>query len=103
MPEEALQELMVNTLMMEEAAAEAALPHGEMPGGLPGDNFVQLNFPEEAGVEDVGPASAPANASEAIPAADRAPPVPGDDEEEADEDEDLEEVGTFMQAYCSSR
>jgi hypothetical protein len=102
MPEEMLQEFMVNTqMMMEEAAAQAALPHGEMPGGLPGDNFVQINFLEEADVEDAG--SAPANAREAIPAADRAHPVPGDDDEEADEDEDLEEVGTFMQAHCSSR
>ena len=100
MPEEVLQEFMVNTQIMEEAVAQAALPHGEMPGGLPGDNFVQLDFLEEADVEDAGPT--PDNAREAISAADRAPPVLGDDDEEADEDEDLEEVGTFMQAYCSS-
>ena len=86
--------------MTEEAAAQAALPHGEMPGGLPGDNFVRLDFPEEADVEHAGPA--PADESEAIPAADRAPPVPGDEEDE-DEDEDVEEVCTIMQAYCSLR
>ncbi|KAI9466649.1 transcriptional repressor TCF25-domain-containing protein, partial [Lactarius psammicola] len=90
MPEEVLQDLMVNAQIMEEAAAHAALPHGEMPGGLPGDNFVQLDFLEGADVEDAGPA--PANAREAIPAADRVPPVPeGDDDDEVDEDEDLEE------------
>jgi hypothetical protein len=93
MPEEVLQELMVNAQMLEEAAA---LPHGEMPGGLPGDNFVRLNFLEEGDVEDVEPA--PANTREAEPAADTVHPVPEDDDEE---DEDVEEVGTFMLAFCS--
>ena len=95
MPEEVLQELMVNAQMMEEAAG-AALPHGEMPGGLPGDNFVQLDFLEEGDVEDAEPA--PANAREVIPTADRAPPVQDDGDEEEDEDEDVEEVSTFMLA-----
>ncbi|KAI9448396.1 DUF654-domain-containing protein [Lactarius indigo] len=93
MPEEALQEFMVNAQIMEEAVAQAALPHGEMPGGLPGANFVQLDFPEEADVEDAGPALA--NVREAIPAAGRALPAPGDEEEaddDEDEDEDVEEI-----------
>lgn len=88
MPEEVLQEFMVNAQIMEDAAAQAALPHGEMPGGLPGANFVQLNFLEEADVEDAGPA--PANAREVIHAVDRALPVPGDEDEVDDEDEDVE-------------
>lgn len=100
MTEEGLQDFMVNIQMMEEVAAQGALPHGEMPGGLPGNNLEQLDFPEEAVVE-AGPASA--NVREGVPAADSAPPVPGDDDDEADEDEDVEEVGTFMQAYCSLR
>lgn len=87
MPEEVLQELMVNAQMLEEAAA---LPHGEMPGGLPGDNFVRLNFLEEGDVEDVEPA--PANTREAEPAADTVHPVPEDDDEE---DEDVEEIAAL--------
>jgi len=89
MPEEVLQELMVNAQMLEEAA-DAALPHGEMPGGLPGDNFVRLDFLEEGDVEDAEPA--PANVREVAPAADRAPPVPEEDGEGDDEDEDVEEI-----------
>jgi hypothetical protein len=98
MPEEVLQELMVNAQMLEEAE-DVALPHGEMPGGLPGDNFVRLNFLEEGDVEDAEPA--PASTREVDPAADRAHPVPEDDDEEEDEDEDVEEVGTFILDYCS--
>ncbi|KAH8999479.1 DUF654-domain-containing protein [Lactarius akahatsu] len=91
MPEEVLQEFMVNAQIMEDAAAHAALPHGEMPGGLPGANFVQLDFLEVADVEDAGPA--PANAREVIPAVDRALPVPRDEEvDDEDEDEDVEEI-----------
>ncbi|KAF8271682.1 transcriptional repressor TCF25-domain-containing protein [Lactarius quietus] len=89
MPEEVLQELMVNAQMMGEVAG-AALPHGEMPGGLPGDNLVRLDFLEEGGGEDAEPA--PANVWEAIPAPDRAPPLPEDEDEEEDEDEDEEEI-----------
>ena len=89
MPEEVLQELMVNAQMLEEAA-DAALPHGEMPGGLPGDNFVLLNFPEEGDLENAEPA--PANVREVVPAIDIAPPVLEEDDED-DEDEDVEEVG----------
>lgn len=95
MPEEVLQELMVNAQMLEEAA-DAALPHGEMPGGLPGDNFVQLNFLEDGDHEDAEPA--PANVREIVPTADRAPPELEEDDEEDDEDEDVEEVGAYMLA-----
>jgi len=95
MPEEVLQEFMVNTQMMEEAAAQAALPHGEMPGGLPGDNFIQLDFLEEGAiVEDAGPA--PAIARGAIPVADTAPPVLGEGETDEGDEEDVEEVGAFI-------
>ena len=100
MPEEVLQELMVNAQMMEEAAG-AALPHGEMPGGLPGNNFVQLDFLEEGDVEDAEPE--PANAREVIPTADRAPPLQEDGDDEDDDDEDVEEVSTSMLAHGSSR
>ncbi|KAH9180075.1 DUF654-domain-containing protein [Lactarius sanguifluus] len=92
MPEEVLQEFMVNAQIMEDAAVQAALPHGEMPGGLPGANFVQLDFLEEANVEDAGPA--PANTREVLPAVDRALPGAGDEEVDVDEDEDedVEEI-----------
>jgi hypothetical protein len=103
MPEEVLQELMVNAQMLEEAAG-AALPHGEMPGGLPGDNFVHLDFLEEGDDEDAEPA--PANVREVVPTEDRIPPVPENDDEDEDEDEDedaFDEVGIFMSTRSSRR
>ena len=89
--------------MLEEAAG-AALPHGEMPGGLPGDNFVHLDFLEEEGdVEDAEPV--PANAREVIPIEDRALPVPENDDEDDDEDEDedaFDEVGIFVNSQFAA-
>ena len=95
LPEQELQDLLVNAQIAqiwEEGAAEGALPHGEMPGGLPGDNFVQLDFGGEAdiGIETEDPLAA--GAREGIPAANDVPVL---DEGERDDDDELEEVGIF--------
>ena len=92
-----LLEIMVNAQVMEEAAAQGALPHGEMPGGLPGDNFVQLDFVGEVDVEDEDPRVAEGNpvADEALPALEESDENEEGDEDE-DEDEDVEEVGILM-------
>ncbi|KAI0002896.1 transcriptional repressor TCF25-domain-containing protein [Russula compacta] len=87
LPEEVLQEMMVDAQILEEAAAQGALPHGEMPGGLPGDNFVQLDFVGEAGMEGDDPAAD--DAREGTLVGDEAPPML---EEEEEEDEDVEEI-----------
>jgi len=88
LPEQELQDLMVNAQIWEEGAAQGALPHGEMPGGLPGDNFVQLDFGGEAGVDIRMENPTAAGAREGMPAANDAP-VQDEDEEE---DEELEEI-----------
>jgi hypothetical protein len=94
LPEEVLQEILVNAQM--EAAAEGALPHGEMPGGLPGDNFVQLNFGgEDDDVEREDPTVG--GVREGAPVGDEAPP-----EDEEDEEEDVEEVSVFLPPLLSS-
>lgn len=95
LPEEALQEIFLNAQMLEEAAEQGALPHGEMPGGLPGDNFVQLNFGREADVEEEDPAVRVARGGEALP-------VQVEREDDEEEDEDVEEVGIFMLPLLSS-
>ena len=92
LPEEVLQGIMVDAQINEDAAAQAALPHGEMPGGLPGDNLVQLDFVEEADVDIEREYSTTAGAGEGTQAADEVPPLLEEDEEE---DEELEEVGIF--------
>ena len=90
LPEEVLMEIMANPQILEEAAAQGALPHGEMPGGLPGDNLIRLDFVEEADIdierEDPTTAAAAPVADEALPAL----------EEDEEEDEDFEEVGIFL-------
>lgn len=90
LPEEVLMEIMANPQILEEAAAQGALPHGEMPGGLPGDNLIRLDFVEEADIdierEDPTAAGAAPVADEALPAL----------EEDEEEDEDFEEVGIFL-------
>jgi hypothetical protein len=93
MPEEALQEMVMNAQIMGEAAAQGALPHGEMPGGLPGDNFVLLDFVGEVDAEGEDP-----RAIEGAPVADDATPmlVESDDYEDEDEGDDVEEVGISM-------
>jgi hypothetical protein len=93
MPEDALQEIVMNAQIMGEAAAQGALPHGEMPGGLPGDNFVLLDFVGEVGDEGEDP-----RAIEGTPVADDATPVlpvleENDEDEDEDEGDDVEEVG----------
>ncbi|KAH9999532.1 transcriptional repressor TCF25-domain-containing protein [Russula vinacea] len=86
LPEEVLMEIMANPQILEEAAAQGALPHGEMPGGLPGDNLIRLDFVEEADIEiereDPTAAGAAPVADEALPAL----------EEDEEEDEDFEEI-----------
>lgn len=94
LPEEALQEIFLNAQMLEEAAEQGALPHGEMPGGLPGDNFVQLDFGRDADVEEEDPAVRGTRGGEALPVQ-----VEQEDEEE-EEDEDVEEVGIFFCCHC---
>jgi hypothetical protein len=92
LPEEVLQDIMVNAQIMGEAEAQGALPHGEMPGGLPGDNFVLLDFVGDVDAEGEDPRMALA---EGTPVADVADPVPEEnvEEDEEDEDEDVDEVG----------
>ena len=79
----------MNAQMLEEAAAEGALPHGEMPGGLPGDNFVQLNFGGEDDVEGEDPTVG--GVREGALFGDEVPP-----EDEEDIEEDIEEVSVFV-------
>lgn len=98
LPEEALMDIMVNANILEEAAAQGALPHGEMPGGLPGDNLVQLDFVgEDIDFEREDPTAA--GAREGIPMTDEAPPMLEDDEDEVEE---LEEVSIFLLPLLSS-
>jgi hypothetical protein len=92
LPEEALLEIMVNAQILEEAAAQGALPHGEMPGGLPGDNLVHLDFVEEADIDIEREGPTAAGAREETPVADEALPALEDEEE----DEDFEEVSIFL-------
>jgi len=96
LPEDVLQEIMVNVQIVEDPAAEGALPHGEMPGGLPGDNLIEFEHVAEIDGEVADPRAAGSGEGGA-PAADGAPPVPEEDEDEEDEDEDdgVEEVCTF--------
>ena len=99
LPEQDLQDLLVNAQIaqvLEEGGAHA-LPHGEMPGGLPGDNFVQLDFGGEADIEMEDPTAA--GAREGMPAANDAPVL---DEDEQEDDEELEEVGIFFLPLRSS-
>jgi hypothetical protein len=95
MPEEALQEIVMNAQIMGEAAAQGALPHGEMPGGLPGDNFVLLDFIGEVDDEGGDP-----RGIDGTPVTDDATSVleEGDEDEDEgeDEDDDVEEVGISM-------
>jgi hypothetical protein len=97
LPEEVLQEIVVNAEILEDAGAQGALPHGEMPGGLPGDNLVQLNFVEEADIDIERENPAAAGAREETPVADEAPPLLEEDEEE---DEELEEVSIFWLPFA---
>lgn len=90
LPEEALQEIFLNVQMLEEAAEQGALPHGEMPGGLPGDNFVQLDFGREADVEEEDPAVRGARGGEVLL------PVQVEQEDDEEEEEDVEEVGIYL-------
>lgn len=83
----------------EEEAAQGALPRGEMPGGLPGDNFVQLNFGGEADIGIEVDDTTAAGAREGTPAANDAPVLEEDEEED---DEELEEVGVFLLPLLSS-
>ena len=99
LPEEVLQEIIVNAQILDEAAAQGALPHGEMPGGLPGNNLVQLDFVEEADINVERDDPAVTDARDEAPVADEAPPPLEEDEEE---DEDLEEVGIFLLPLLSS-
>ncbi|KAI0269358.1 transcriptional repressor TCF25-domain-containing protein [Gloeopeniophorella convolvens] len=85
MPEEALQDLMINAEMVEEVMAQRALPHGEMPGGLPGDNFVQLDFPEQEDIDVDGPEEAHAPQEEL---GDEPPPLEEEDDDNEDDDDD---------------
>ena len=95
LPEEVLQEILVNPQILEEAAEQGGLPHGEMPGGLPGDNFVQLDFGREADVEGEDPVVGGASGGEALP-------VQAEEEDYEEEDEDVEEVGIFLLPLLSS-
>jgi hypothetical protein len=89
---------MVNAQILEEGAAQGALPHGEMPGGLPGDNFVQLDFGGEADIDIEMEDPTAAGAREGMPAANDAPLLDEDEEE----DDELEEVGIFLLPLLSS-
>jgi hypothetical protein len=95
LPEEVLQDILVNAQMLEEAGAEGALPHGEMPGGLPGDDFVHLNFGGEDDVEGEDPTVG--GMRERAPVGDEAPP-----EDEEDEEEGVEEVSDFLPSLLPS-
>jgi hypothetical protein len=88
---------MVNAQIWEEAAAQGALPHGEMPGGLPGDNFIQLDFGGEANIDIEMEDPTAAGVREGMPGANDAPAL--DDEQE---DEELEEVGILLQPLVLS-
>jgi hypothetical protein len=94
LPEDVLQEILVNAQMLNEAAEQVALPHGEMPGGLPGENFVQLEFVGEADVEGEDPTVG--GAREGTPVGDEVPLMLTEDEEDEEEDEDIEEVSIIL-------
>ncbi|KAI0285130.1 transcriptional repressor TCF25-domain-containing protein [Russula aff. rugulosa BPL654] len=79
LPEQELQDLLVNAQIWEEGAAQ----------GLPGDNFVQLNFGGEADIDIEMDDPTAAGAREGIPAANDAPVL---DEDEQEDDEELEEI-----------
>jgi hypothetical protein len=81
---------MVNAQVLGEAGPQGALPQGEMPGGLPGENFVRLNFVAEADIDQEDP-----DAVQGTPTADQTPVVE-DDEEDEEEDESVEEVCIFF-------
>jgi len=85
LPPEALQELFLNAQMLQEAAGQGALPHGEMPGALPEDNFVQLDFGQGADVEGEDHVVRDASGGEALP-------VQAEEEGDEEEDEDVEEI-----------
>ena len=100
LPEEVLQEILVNAQILDEAAEQFALPHGEMPGGLPGENFVQLDFVGEADVE--GEVPTVGGVREGTPVGDEVPLMLTEDEEDEEEDEEVEEVSIFLSpCYCS--
>ena len=82
----------MNAQILEEGAAQGALPHGEMPGGLPGDNFVQLDFGGEADANIEMDDPTAVGARDGMPAANDAPVL----DEDEQEDEELEEVCIFL-------
>lgn len=94
LPEQDLQDLIMNAQILEEGAAQGALPHGEMPGGLPGDNFVQLDFGGEADVDIEMDDPTAVGARDGMPAANDAPVL----DEDEQEDEELEEVCIFFRS-----
>ena len=89
-----MQDLLVNAQIWEEGAAQGALPHGEMPGGLPGDNFVQLDFGGAADIDTEMEDPTAAGAREGTPSENDAPVLDQDEDEQ--EDEELEEVSIFL-------
>lgn len=90
-----LQDLFVNAQMLEEGAEQGALPHGEMPGALPEDNFVQLDFGRGADVEGEDPVAQDASGGDALP-------MQAEEEGDEEEDEDVEEVGIILLSLLSS-
>ena len=94
LPEEALQDLFINAQILE-GADQGALPHGEMPGALPEDNIVQLDFGQEADVEGDDPLAQGTRGGEALPAQ-------AEEEGDEEEDEDVEEVCIFLLPLLSS-
>ncbi|KAI0059339.1 DUF654-domain-containing protein [Artomyces pyxidatus] len=77
LPEEVLQDLMMAQVMHDEAAPRQG--QGGMPGGMPGEDMVLLDFPEEPDMEpEEGDVPALADAEE-------------EDEEDEDEEEDEEQ------------
>jgi hypothetical protein len=103
LPEQEMHDLLMNAQIaqiLEEGAAQGALPHGEMPGGLPGDNFVQLDFGGEADIdiEIEGPRAV--GAREGRPAANDVPVL--DEDEPDDDDDELEEVGIVLLLLLST-
>ncbi|KAI9512764.1 transcriptional repressor TCF25-domain-containing protein [Russula earlei] len=80
LPEDVLQDIMVHAQILEEAVAQ----------GLPGDNFVQLDFVAEADVEVEDPRAV--GVGEGTPDVDEAPPILEEDEGDEEEDEGFEEI-----------
>ena len=95
LPPETLQELFLNAQILEEAAGQGALPHGEMPGALPEDNFVQLDFGQGGDVEGEDPVVRDASGGEALP-------MQAEEEGDEEEDEDVEEVSIPLLPLVSS-